>query len=303
MKTKLIFLFLLIVSVSCSTNNKPVSDAMKEKIAGEVKEVMNTFISGCEEANFDKASAIWLDSPDFVFVLNSNTYSYSDVMGMKTAFDALLNQKCTIVNEKYSVLDNSTVVYTANSKWEVNFKDGHSTIEDPEAIMALFRKTGGSWKIAYMVDSFIEKTVKYAEPSKEINQVELMKKFTGVWVGKSGQDTTFTWEARQFGTGLETNYQIVVKGKTISDGRQLFGYDRKTDKYILANLVKGMDQELGAIWFVSKDKFIITNFDQMATPDQAILRVEGEFKSPSVYVENVFYNGKPSGKFTYNLKK
>jgi ketosteroid isomerase-like protein len=32
MKTKLIFLVLLIVSLSCGTNNKPVSDAQKEKI-------------------------------------------------------------------------------------------------------------------------------------------------------------------------------------------------------------------------------------------------------------------------------
>ena len=64
-----------------------------------------------------------------------------------------------------------------------------------------------------------------------------------------------------------------------------------------------MDQELGALWFVSKDKFILTNFDQMSTPDKASLRVEGEFKSPTVYVENVFYNGKASGTFKYNLTK
>jgi hypothetical protein len=224
-------------------------------------------------------------------------------MGMKSAFDALLNQKCTIVNEKYLVLDNSTVMYTSNSKWEVNYKDGHSTIEDPEAIMALFRKKDGSWKIAGMTDSFTEKTVKYAEPSKELNQVELFKKFIGVWVGKPGNDTTFSWEAKPFGTGLETYYKVAIKGKQVTEGKQLFGYDKKTDKYIFSNLVKGMDQEFGAIWFTSKDKFLITNFDQMSTPDQASLRVEGEFKSPVVYVEKVFYNGKPAGTHTYNLLK
>ncbi len=46
MKTRLIFLVLLIVCFSCGTNNKPVSDAQKEKIKGEVKEVVNTFFKG-----------------------------------------------------------------------------------------------------------------------------------------------------------------------------------------------------------------------------------------------------------------
>jgi hypothetical protein len=303
MKTSLIFLFMLVVCFSCSTNNKPVSDARNEKIRGEVKEVINTFISGCEEANFEKASAVWLDSPDFVFLLNGMTYTYKEIMGFKSAFDAMLNQKCTIVNEKYLVLDNSTVVYTANSRWEANYKDGHSTIEDPEAIMILFRKTDGTWKAAYLVDSFIEKTVKFAEPSKEINQVELMKQFSGLWVGTSGKDTTFSWEAKPFGTGMECYYKTVTKGKTLSEGKQLFGYDKKTDKYIIANMVKGMDQELAALWFVSKNKFIITNFDQASTPNQASLRVEGEFKSPTVYFEKVYYNGKAAGTYTYTLSK
>ena len=53
MKTRLIFLVMLIACFSCGTNNKPVSDAQKEKIKGEVKEVVNTFIKGCEEANSD----------------------------------------------------------------------------------------------------------------------------------------------------------------------------------------------------------------------------------------------------------
>ena len=67
MKTRLIFLVLLIVCFSCGTNNKPVSDAQKEKIKGEVKEVVNTIFKGCEEANFDMATEPCLDSPDFVY--------------------------------------------------------------------------------------------------------------------------------------------------------------------------------------------------------------------------------------------
>ena len=53
MKTRFILLVLLIVCFSCRTNNKPVSDAQKEKIKAEVKEVVNTYLKGAEEVNTD----------------------------------------------------------------------------------------------------------------------------------------------------------------------------------------------------------------------------------------------------------
>ena len=68
MKTKLIFLVLLIVCFSCGTGNKPLSDAQKEKIQGEVKEVANKFIKGCEELNFDMVIEPLFDSPDFIYI-------------------------------------------------------------------------------------------------------------------------------------------------------------------------------------------------------------------------------------------
>jgi hypothetical protein len=302
MKTKVICLLMLIVCFSCGRSDKPLSDSQKEKIRGEVKEVMNNFIAGVEQPDFDKASSVWLDSPDFVFQVNGSSYSYSDVMELGSAFDAIQNQKCTILDENYLFLDKSAVIYTLNSKWEVNYKDGHSTIEEPEAMMVLLRKTGDSWKAASLALSYVEKTVKYPEPSKDIDQKELMKQFTGLWIVNSGKDTISYWEAKPYGTGMECNYRTVVKGRILSEGKQLFGYDKKTDKYLMANLVKGMDQEIGVLWFTSKNNFIITDFEHMSAPDQSPLRVEGEFMSPTVYAETVFINGKKTGSYTYNRK-
>ena len=78
---------MLIASISCGTNNKPLSDAQKEKIKGEVKEVVNTFIKGCEELNFDMAVESFLDSPDFDYISNGKTYNYQEVVdGYETSF-------------------------------------------------------------------------------------------------------------------------------------------------------------------------------------------------------------------------
>ena len=182
MKTRLIFLTLLIVCFACGTNNKPVSDAQKEKIKGEIKEVVNTIFKGAEEANFEMATEPWLDSPDFVLINNGMTLSYKEVVdAFKPLFGTLLNQKITIVDEEYAVLDKSTVLYTTNCNSLMNFKDGHSTLADPEAMQFMFKKINNRWKVIYAVDSYVEKTVKYKEPSKELNQVELMKQFLGSW--------------------------------------------------------------------------------------------------------------------------
>ena len=89
MKTRLIFLFLLIVNFSCETN-KSVSDVEKDKIKGEVKEVVNTIFKGCEEANFDMAMESWLDSPDLVFIFNGVGESIFIVaIGIKLIVDFL----------------------------------------------------------------------------------------------------------------------------------------------------------------------------------------------------------------------
>ena len=94
MKTRFILLVLLIVCISCGTNNKPVSDAQKEKIKGEVKEVVNTFIKGCEEANSDMLLGVYLDSPDFVVTYNGNSFGYKQFFDLvKSAFGTLYKSK------------------------------------------------------------------------------------------------------------------------------------------------------------------------------------------------------------------
>src|SRR5674476_1487110 len=112
MKKKLIFLVMLIACFSCGTNNKPVSDAQKEKIIGEVKEVVNNIVKNGEEANFDNISGLLHNSPDFVALFNGNPFTYQQFEDMgKSLFSTLLNQEGTILDEKYIVLDNSTVLF------------------------------------------------------------------------------------------------------------------------------------------------------------------------------------------------
>ena len=292
MKTKLIFLVLLIACFSCGTNNKPLSDAQKEKIKGEVKEVVNTFIKGCEENNFDMAIEPFLDSPDFVDLTNGRTFSYKELLATKPNFNSLLNQKCTIVDEKYTFLDKSIVLYTADSKWLLNYKDGHSSISDPEAFILMFKKIDKRWRVIYFVDSFVEKIVKYGEPSKELNQVELMKQFLGNWKCDWAKDTTAFYEGKQYGTGLDCFFKFITKGKIVMEGKQLRGYDRNIDKFIFSGIMKGTDINVFAGWFISKNKYQFIPYNDISTPEMASWKIDGEFKSPDMIVETTIMNNK-----------
>jgi hypothetical protein len=292
MKTKLIFLVLLIVCFSCGTNNKPVSDAQKEKIKGEVKEVVNNMIKGAEEANFDKMIEPLYDSPYFVFYTNGLTFNYQDVLAMKSAFDQVLNQKITIIDEKYTFLDNSSVIYTSDITSAVNYKDGHSTLLEPEALEFIFKKIDSKWKIIHYCDSYVEKTVKYKEPSKELNQVELMKQFLGTWKCDIAKDTTCFYEGKSYGTGLECNFKYVTKEKMFLEGKQLRGYDKDIDKFIFSGMMKGTDMNVFAGWFISKNKYQFIPYNDISTPEMASWKIDGEFKTPEMTVETTIVNNK-----------
>ena len=161
MKTKLSLFLLPLAIMSCGPKSASlVSEKDQEVIKVEIKEVVNIIIKGCKEANFDMAMGPWLNSPDFVYIMNGSILSYQDVVnGMKPMFDALSNQKFTMVSEKFSFIDKSTVLYTTNCKFLMNYKDGHSVLADPTAWFMLFRKIDNEWKAIYGVESYIEKTI------------------------------------------------------------------------------------------------------------------------------------------------
>jgi len=262
MKTRLIFLFLLIVCFSCGTNNKPVSDAQKEKIKGEVKEIVHSIFKGAEEANFDMVVKTWYDSPDFVYMCNGKTYTYKETMDeMKQFLNVLLNQKCTIVDEKYAVLDNSTILGTINTNWLMNYKDGHSVLQDPWAVQFTFKKIDNRWRVIYHVESGAEKNVISSESSKGLNQAELLKKFVGNWEIPVGKDTSLfiVVKSYQGGNGLNVSDKLATKGKMLVEGTGFWAYDEAINKINLSLLRSNgeVTQNLGA--FTSPNSYEYVN--------------------------------------------
>jgi hypothetical protein len=285
MKTKLIFLLLLIVCFSCGTNKKPVSDAQKEKIKGEVKEVVNTYFKGAEEANADMILETYLDSPDFVFTYNGNTFSYKQCADMaKSVFGTLKNQKITVVDEKYAVLDNSTVMVTVNNKCLMNFKDGHSVLQDPWISQILFKKIDNKWKVISGAESGIEKNVP-SESSKGLNQAELLINWVGNFEIPSGKDTSEFVQIKSLqGQNVLSLYaKVVSKGKILFEETGFWGYDAANKKIDLSVIVSNgyVFHYLGE--FTSSDKLEFFDVNS-ATGNRFIMeRISpDEFKETSI---------------------
>ena len=305
MKTRLVFLLLLIVCFSCGTNNKTVSDAQEEKIKGEVKEVVNTIFKGAEEANADMIIGIYLDSPDFVFTYNGNSFSYKQCADMaKSVFSTLKNQKITVVDEKYAVLDNSTIMVTVNNKCLMNYKDGHSVLQDPWISQMLFKKIDNKWKVISGAESGIEQSVKNSETSKEFNQVEFMKQFLGTWKAEYGKDTILIYNAKPFGNGSERDWTLSTKGKIITSAKVLFGYDSKSDKLIQVTLYKSSPEiDLWAWWATSKNTSEGVPLKDITNPENAVSKMKSESKSPDSFIMTNLVNNKVVGTYTWTRVK
>ena len=133
-------------------------------------------------------------------------------------------------------------------------------------------------------------------PQTQLNQVELMKQFTGTWKGEVGERTTYISENKPFGTGMTCNVQITTNGVIIDSVKQLYGYDKKTDKYIIAELIKSSSVlQLSSAWFTSArtGKLFITDHDGDTT------KIDFEFKTPDVITQIAQLDNKIILELTY----
>jgi hypothetical protein len=133
----------------------------------------------------------------------------------------------------------------------------------------------------------------------QLSQVELMKQFVGYWECDFAKDTSRYWDVKPFGTGFECSLKIVTSGIVISEARRLWGYDKKTDKYIGLEITNGTDIRLYAQWFTSKLKGVAMLYSDLSNPELASFKGEAEFKSPDMYIVTTIINNRPVKTDTY----
>lgn len=292
---KLFFVWaLLTASLLCyAATNGSVSEKEKERIKAEVKEVINTLITGCEQANFEMTCGTFHDSPDFKYIYNGNIFGYKDLVNaMQPLFKTMTSQKFTFFNEYYNILDRATVLYTAKCKTIAYFKDGHSTVSDPGAAQFILKKIGIEWKIIYAVESTVEKDIEKQQTEK-LNQVELFKKYvTGMWKCKTGKDTIFVWNSTTNKNELEAESWYENNGKRFWESKSIIVYDQNSDKYIWTRIFKKGDTQVFAWWFTSPDKIEAVPVNNITNPANATFRIKFEYLSADSLKQTITINNK-----------
>jgi hypothetical protein len=138
-----------------------------------------------------------------------------------------------------------------------------------------------------------------------LNQPELMKKLIGTWKNDSNKDTVYTAEFKPYGnSGLEFSLRSVSEGKQWLDMKQLWGYDKRRDKVIIAGIMKNSPGViLQAGWFKSESRLEQVPYEFISDPGKATFVVIFEFKSPDQVTRQELVNGKSLGVENYNRIK
>jgi len=156
MKTKLLLLVMLVAMFSCEkSNDENENNVDEEQIRSEVQAVANDIFKGIEEVNAGLIMEQSYNSPGFVYLFNGTTLTYQEFsQALADFYVDLASQEVTLLSEKFAVLDNSTVLYTANCTFLQNFSIGDPVLIDPVVMMFVFKKIDGNWKWIYGVESY-----------------------------------------------------------------------------------------------------------------------------------------------------
>lgn len=138
-----------------------------------------------------------------------------------------------------------------------------------------------------------------------LNQVELMKQFIGTWENATNKDTVYTAEFKPYGTGgLEFSLRSAAHGKVWLEMKQLWGYDKKRDKVVIAGIMKDSpDIMLQSAWFTERNKFKQVPFESASNPEQAGFIVLFDLKSPDLVIREEIVNKKSLGTESYKRVK
>lgn len=138
-----------------------------------------------------------------------------------------------------------------------------------------------------------------------LNQVELLKQFIGTWENTSIKDTVYTAEFKPYGNGgLDFSLRSVTRGKVWLEMKQLWGYDKKSDRLVIAGLMKdspGIMLQRG--WFTTKNRLEQIPYEFASAPEKATFIVRFEIKSPDLITREEFVNGKSLGTENYRRVK
>jgi hypothetical protein len=134
--------------------------------------------------------------------------------------------------------------------------------------------------------------VKAQKTQTKLNQVELMKQFTGIWKSEK-HDTAYIIDDKLYGDGHEVYLRTETKGKIIWEAKTLMGYNKKNDMLIESLLEHNSPNiSLSSIRFLSTNKFEEISLEEISNPEKASEKDIYELKSHDLMINTYMKNNK-----------
>lgn len=128
----------------------------------------------------------------------------------------------------------------------------------------------------------------------QLNQVELLKQYFGTWKSDY-KDTTYVFVMTAYGKGMQVNFKASTKGKVIWQCKQVWGYDKESDK-ILGMLLNRASSSTSfyVSWFISKNvnetiEYVVRNDGKLEKTNS---QWKEDFKSRDMFIQSHMINNK-----------
>ena len=125
-----------------------------------------------------------------------------------------------------------------------------------------------------------------------LNQVELFKKFIGIWKMELNKDTIFTFECKSYNDVVDLYLKEESEGKILIEQKGLMKYDSKSDRLIQKNPEANNLPYPIAMWFTSENLCEAGMVSDISDPARVPTERKWEFKSPDLLVLSVLVDGK-----------
>lgn len=135
----------------------------------------------------------------------------------------------------------------------------------------------------------------------KLDQMELMKQFIGSWKYDSPDGSSMIFENIPFGDAMVGNTKFISKDTIFDQNKYLWGYDKKNDKIILAEIFNDTPvMEIDVVWFTSKNIVEGVLQKDISNPENASTKFKFEFKSQDVFILTVSQNSNVVATLTWN---
>jgi hypothetical protein len=166
MRTNIFVAGLLFLCSGCtSRHTEELTQQQKDQIKNEVKMLVDSMVAKDNRLDAGGAMRYYWDSPEFMAFNADGTRSdyQTYTKAAIDQFNSFASLKLTSVRQDFVVLSKDIVICAFLGKAEVTLKSGDKVLFDPDAVMMVFKKIAGEWKIVSQQESATIVTQKAVE--------------------------------------------------------------------------------------------------------------------------------------------